>query len=175
MTNRLRIILNYGSAAGTAAFVLFLAYYYMGFNPFGNISWLSAWIPIVAIYLAVKKFRDQYNEGLLSYGIAFSTSIFIALIYGTLFAMLAYLFGTAIDGGFVTLYKNEAIESIELMQNILSMDEALASEMAQEIDKASAGTIIFGDLQSKFLGSLIVSLVIAAILRKNPPMFSEQA
>lgn len=175
MTDRLRIILNYGSIAGTAAFALFLAYYFMGFNPFGNISWLSAWIPIVAIYLAVKKFRDQHNEGLLSYGIGFSTSIFIALIYSTLFAMLAYLYGIIIDGGFVTLYKNEAIESIELMQNILKMDEALASEMAQEIDKASVGTIIFGDLQSKFLGSLIIALVVAAVLRKNPPMFSEQA
>ncbi len=164
-----RTLLNFGSIAGLAGFVAFIIYYAIGSNPFGNVTWLTSWIPIVFIYLGTKKYRDETLGGSMTYGQAFSGGLIITLVWATLTGMLAYLFGAFIDGSFVDLYKEDTYEQLEQARGMLGDD--MVDMAMKEIEKVTLGSMVQGDVINKVFGGVIVSLIIAAVNKKKPDIF----
>jgi len=174
----LKIPLNYGSLAGMVAFAAFLFYYFvLGQNPLGDVSWLSSIIPIIFVYLGVKKYRDEEREGYIDFGFAFTAGLLISFTYATLFAMLVYLFGWSISSEFVDMHINESIEALEkveeLTRSLLGDDnfeedyENTYKDNYNNIINSTAGIIVWGDARVKMMGGAIVSLIVAAIVKKK--------
>ena len=167
--NKYRNYLNYGSMAGLAGFIAFLVYYAIGSNPYGNITWLTAWIPIVFIYLGTKRQRDTILGGAMTYGQAFVGGLIISVFWATLSGMLAYLFGTFIDASFVEMFQEEAYQGLEQSKGFMSK-EMIEGDFEQ-IDKVSLSTMIQGDVFNKIFGGLILSLINAGVNKRKKDIF----
>ena len=116
---KLKLQFNYGSIAGFSAFLFFLLYVNCGLNPLGNISWLGAWIPILFIYLCIKKYRDEELEGFISYKESLSIGIVVSFVYASLFGMMLYAYGTFINADFLELHKNEALDGVAALEKYI--------------------------------------------------------
>jgi hypothetical protein len=169
-------ILNGGSIAGLVAFVFFLiVYYLLGMNPFGGIKFLGLAIPAAFMYFSVRRYRETEGEGFLKYGKGFMVGVMFTFIYSSLSAMLVYLYGLTIDGSFVEFFVNENLNAIGQAKDQLIdfIGKDAYQEMIDEFKKIDVGSLAFSDFQSKTMGGVIIALIIAAILRQNPPIFDD--
>ena len=94
-------------------------------------------------------------------------------VYASLSAMLIYLYGLLIDVSFVEFFINDNLQSLgEAKEQILAfMGEDTYKEMIAEFQKFDLASLAMGDFQSKTIGGFIIALIVAAILKQNPPIF----
>lgn len=85
-------VLVFGSIAGLVASAIMacsMAACYVLTNYHGNM-WLGYGSMILAfsmIFVAVKNYRDKYNDGVISFGKAFQIGLYIALIASTIYVL----------------------------------------------------------------------------------------
>jgi len=160
--------LNYGSVSGLACFASFAASYFAGLNPFGNISWLWVWVPVVMMVMAIKAVREIEPGGPIAYWKAFRIGMITALFSATLYCLLLYLFGM-LQPQLLDVYKNEVLAGMEATKGFLSDD--LLDRMYDELEKTKIQDLAFSEFFRKMVGGFFISLVAAAILyRKNPTL-----
>jgi|APSaa5957512535_1039671.scaffolds.fasta_scaffold00202_27 hypothetical protein len=167
-------ILNNGSIAGLAAFAYFLiVYYVLNSNPLGAWKFLGLAIPALFMYRALVSFRETEGEGFLKYGRGFMLGVLFSFIYSSLCGMLVYLFGLTIDGGFVDLVINENLAALgEGKDQVISLLGKDTYEEMLEYNKAfDLQSLALNDFQSKSLGSILIALIVAAVVKQNPPTF----
>jgi len=176
---KLKSSLNYGVVFGIVAFLLFVLYYIMDFNPLGPVSWVSAIVPIIGIPFAVKKIRDTEWGGFMSFGEAFRLGMVMSLVWATLFGMLSYIFYAVVDP---TILENHIVEQYEaaeegwqMVEGFIQDEAALKEARAQydesllQIKEMTMAQVSMGDVFNKLIGGLIISLIVAGIFKKNRP------
>jgi hypothetical protein len=171
MSISIKNALNYGSIAGIVGFFLFLAIYIMGANPLAGWSWILFWIPIVFVSLAIKKERDHNLNGFISYGQGFLSGLIVSLIYASLYAILVYFFLMFVDSTLIDQVKQQAMEGFDKAAEIFG--EEIYDKMVEQLEQTNAGTLAFGELFWKSVWGIIVTLVLAAILKKSPSPFDD--
>ena len=159
----------YGGVAGVTSFIIFVILYIFGSNPFGNMSWLGAFIPILFIVMGSIKVRDNLFEGFISYGQVFITGMIITVAWSLSFAIFAYLFCEFVDQNIIIWHVQDTLNNMEQASQFLS--EEMMEETMGEIEKMSLVDIIQADFINKIIGGLIVSLISSAFIKKNQPMF----
>ena len=145
-------------------------------NPLGGIKFLSIIVPIVLMYFSIKRYKRVEGEGFLTFGQGFMAGLIFSFIYGSLNAMLIYVYGLSIDGGFVDFFVQDSLEKLgEIkVQWIQFFGEDTYREMLSKTPNVDLGDLAWSDFQSKLFGGLILSLIMAVILRQNPPVFNDQ-
>lgn len=166
MNERLRILLHYGSIGGISFFGGFLLLYLLGFNPIGELTMLFSWIPFVVIYLAMKKLREEVGMGYIHYFEAFRSGMFVAFITGSLFGMLQYLFGMAIDGAYIADFIETSSSRMEMIRGLFS--DEWVNTIKEELSKLTVGSQAYSEFQSKFIFGVFVSLILAFFVKRNP-------
>jgi hypothetical protein len=171
-----RTPLNYGSIAGLISFGIFLLIYVMGKNPLGNMSLLGIWVPVVFIYLGIKKHRDTFFKGYISFGQAFGQGALTSFIYASLFAILVYIFGIFVDDTIVDLFITEAIQAMDQVSGMLSeeMYNEMYDKFIEELEGITLSAISLSEFRSKLIWGIIISLVVAAFLKKKKSVFEEE-
>lgn len=160
---------NAGVIGGLAYFVLFCLLYFMGFNPLGNASWIGFIVfPTMLVY-SIKNYRDKYLDGAISFGKAFQTGLTTSFFYASFVGILVYLFGLTIGTDLVQLQIDEAMKGMEYASKYIGED--MTDTIIEELKKMNIGRLAWGDFQNKFIGGLILSLIIAAFLKKEKPLF----
>lgn len=99
--------------------------------------------------------------------------VLFSFIYSSLCGMLVYLFGLTIDGGFVDLVINENLAALgEGKDQVISLLGKDTYEEMLEYNKAfDLQSLALNDFQSKSLGSILIALIVAAVVKQNPPTF----
>lgn len=167
--NNLKIPLNYGTIAGIAVFAISLLNYLLGFNPFGNASWIAIWIPFLFIYLTIKNVRQKELDGFISYGQAFKSAFIMILIYATLGNMLNYIFFNFAAPQVFDEFMAQALEEMEKMEAFFGSE--VYEQMLEELEKTTFTSFIFSNTINQILGGLILSLIFAAFMKKNRNIF----
>jgi hypothetical protein len=158
--------LNYGSVSGLLCFAGFAGAFYAGVNPFGTVTWLWVWVPVLMIVMAIKAVRNIEPGGPFSFGRAFKVGILTAFFSSTLYCLLFYLFGMLVPDVMNT-YMEQVEEGMKAAQSFISED--FMDKMYEELEKTTVSDIAFSEFFRKMIGGLLVSLVAAAVLyRKNP-------
>lgn len=158
--------LHYGSISGLICFAGFAGSYFAGINPFGAVTWLWVWVPVVMIVWAMKAVRDIEPGGPFPYGRALRIGIITSLFSATLYCLLLYLLGR-FSPGLMDIYKNQLSEGIEATKSFFP--EKMLDEMYDQMDKTTITDLAWSEFFRKMLGGFIISLVAAAVLyRKNP-------
>jgi len=167
--NYFKIPLNYGTIAGIAVFVVYVFNYLIGFNPFGNASWLAAWVPFVFIYLTIKNVRQKEFNGYISYWQAVRMSMVMVLIYATLGNMLNYIFFNFAAPQVFDEFINQAIEELEKIESFLGAE--MYEKMVEELEKATLESYLFSNTFNQIIGGTILALIFAGFMKKNRNIF----
>ena len=130
----------YGGIAGVTSFIVFVILYIFGSNPFGNMSWLGAFIPILFIVMGTIKVREELHEGYISYAQVFITSMIITVAWALIFAILAFLFIEFIEPNIIVWHIQDTLDNMEKASQFLS--EEMMEEAMEEIEKMGLFEII---------------------------------
>lgn len=133
-------------------------------NPNSAMNWimnLVNWgVMIYFMVMAVKKHRDEDLNGFITFGRAFGVAFLVTLVISAITAVWAYVYFGFIDPDMATTLMENSLEQ----QGI--DDEAMIDSMKMWFSPGAMA--IYGLLASLFFGA-IISLIVAAVMKKNPP------
>jgi hypothetical protein len=164
-SNFIKTALHYGALCGIGIFIFYLSLYFFGFSVFGEATMLGIWIPIVFTVLAIKFHRDMNLGGAITYRQGLTMGLITTLFSSTLFGLAFYIFIVLYDPAIVEVYKIQAAASIEEGKGVL-LSEAMYEKAMESIDLVTSGSLAFSETFNKIIGGAIISLVVAAVLRK---------
>lgn len=132
------------------------------------VSWLGLIIPIAGLFFAIKEKRDKEFEGSISYGQCIKTGLLTTIVNGFLGSIFGLLFFKFINPKFLTALLE--LQHQELLDKNLPPESVDAAMGMMEMMFSPAMMTIMGFFIT-LIGGLIVSLILGAILKKDPPPF----
>ena len=170
-----RTSMQYGAYSGLSTFAFFLLIYFINSNPLGGKSMFGFWIPILFIFLGTKFHRDTDLGGYMNYWRGVVVGLFIALFASALGGLLVYLFGTLGDQGIIENFRAEQIAKIDESRQYVKSEflNEMLDKAVEEINKSTIQKMAWGAFQNGIVYGAIISLIMAAILRKSKPFFED--
>lgn len=176
---KFKIPLFFGALGGLILFVLFLIGNFTDSEPLSEGSLPGMLAQIFVIYYGIKKVRQVQFNKFIGYWRAFLTGIVITVKYAFFFSFLIFMFGKLIDDSFIIGIKEKKLEAIELQREhpIISSAEYMNALDIEEINTKALTLkrVCIEEVLYKFFLGLIVSLIVAGILKKTPSPFEEPA
>ncbi len=162
-----RVGIRFGVIGGLACFAIVLLLYFIGYNPFGNYGRWS-FIPVpVAIFLAIKYYKNFYNAELgflRGLRVGASVAFYVALTASLLIFILTYFAGPELIKMHVTEMKALLDETRE--EQIKILGERMFEEGYNALDSLTPSMLAADDFVRRFLGGVIFALVGAIFYRK---------
>jgi len=151
------------------AFIALMCYNHPNFE--GNM-WLGYGSMIVAfsfIFVAIKNYRDKYNNGFVTFGKAFQIGLYIALIASTMYVLAwlvdFYCFMPDFMDKYVAHVLAQAKEHGATVAEIAKQKADMAGYI--QMYKSPFGVIVLTYLEVLPIG-LIITLIAALILKRKP-------
>lgn len=162
-----RNALKYGLMTGAVLIVLSLVSYYAGMSADSNLQWVSYLLLAIGIFVGSRHHRDKELGGFMSYGRGLGAGVLIALFSGILLAIFIYLFYGVIAPG--------ALDEVKQMQEEAMYEKGMSEEQINmSLNFVSAGIMAIFTLPAITFFGFVFSLITAAILKKDRPMFLEE-
>lgn len=169
-----KVILVYGSIAGIivgAMFFVTAPFYDDGTLNFDNGMWVGYTSMVIALSLilfGVKSYRDNYSEGVISFGTAFKIGILITLVASVIYALSWEVAYNTVSKGYSETMSKHYIENAEEA----GMSDAEVAKVTAEMKDFTAmyenPLIRFGmTLLEIFPVGIVISLISAGLLRKK--------
>ncbi|QRR02205.1 DUF4199 domain-containing protein [Dyadobacter sandarakinus] len=162
-----RIALKYGLLASVVIMIYTVIINVTGFSQNQLLTSLSTVFVIVAIVLGMKDFREQ-NKGYMSYGEGLGVGTLLTAVVGLLSSAFTLFYMQFIDPTLIT-------QGLDKMRSDLEkrgLDDAQIDQTMEVSQRFMSPGIVFvsGVLLYVFMG-LIISLIVAAIMRREKPVF----
>lgn len=161
---RVKHALIYGAIiGGTITFYQILLYVF-GMTNNKSLENVSLFLFVLGIFITVKRFRDIESEGVISFKKAFSIAFLTCVVIGIIGGLYTYF-------QFKYLSPNLMEEIIELSQEKL-LSKGIADDQVELqsalMDKFLVpGVVAFLSVLSSLLWGAIMSLIVAALLKRN--------
>ncbi len=127
-------------------------------------GWVFILLEFVILYFLLKSYRDNYNNGIITFGQALGAGMVIFLYYAIITAVFTYILYTLIDANLMD--KQLAFTEQEMLKRGLPQE---AIDMSMSIQRKIMKPEIIAPVSiigSMFSG-LIMSLIAAAFVRKE--------
>ncbi|MBS2213434.1 DUF4199 domain-containing protein [Carboxylicivirga mesophila] len=160
--------MTYGLYMGLALVVYSLIIYLVGLTGNKAAGWVSYIIIIAMLAFAMMNFRDKVNGGYLRYGQGVGLGILTALYGGILSSIFTFILVKYIDPGVIEQIVNQAME--EAMAGGANEEALAMAEKMVRMFTSPIAMLLMGIVGSAFIGA-IISLILAAIFKKEPPVF----
>lgn len=168
-----RTILTYGIISGLIVIVWAIFGFNLSFG--GGLSFLSVWmgyltmlLVLSSIFVAVKRYRDEHQGGVITFGTGLLLGLGIAATAGVVYVAVWEIYLFATEYVFIDHYTQSIIDSRRAAGASDADTGALVAEM--EKMKAQYGNPLYR-LPMTFLEifpvGLIISVISAAILRRS--------
>lgn len=161
--------MNFGAIAGLAFIVYAVILFVLGLSESRTAGYLNYLILIAGIFIGTKQYRDNYNNGLISYKNALGSGTLISLFASIILAFYMYVFIEFID--------TDALDKLMVLTEERLLDRGMPDdqiEAAMEINRkfmTPAFVAILTVPTFTFFGFLF-SLITSAILKKEGDMFN---
>ena len=162
-----KIPVIYGLYGAVLGFVFYLMLLFSGNSPWSPASWMGCWIPGIIVLFSIKKYHAIYGVISSSFSETLKIAVIAIFSQALLFNTLAFLFGVLFESNVIEMYKIEVMQYAEQIKAMVG-DERYV-KMQQEIETTTLLSLTFGDFVNKIIGGIIVSLILAGILKKNKP------
>lgn len=163
-TSTLNYSLKWGVIIGVILIIYTLLLYILDLSMNKALGWLSFVILIVGVFMAIKNYRDKLNNGLLSFGNGFSIGLLIFIFSGIISAIFSYVLFTYIAPELIDKITAAAEENL-LNKGI--PEDMIETQMAMAKKFMSPTFMVLTSLISSVVIGAIISLIIAAILKKE--------
>jgi hypothetical protein len=165
-------VIKFGLYAFISGFVLFGLPFLFGMGidfEYGELIGYTAMVlSLLFVYFGIKHYRDNVNDGKVSFGKALAIGMLIALFSGIGVAIFDYIYTTQINPDFVTDYLNHSIKKMEATLSPEELKVKRAALTQQMEDYGSPGFMAFMMFTSVILLGFMISLISGLILqRKN--------
>lgn len=169
--------LKYGLFAGLLMAGLAIGAHYVNLElsqGMGFTSIVSFLIPIIFMVLGVKAERD-FQEGLISFGEALKTAFFVFMIGAIISTVLNFVhMNTYNDATWEKITEIQLANASGMMEMFGGSDATITEAMEEQMNaeaikeqSTSPGILVIGLIMSAVFG-IIISLIVAAIMKKNP-------
>lgn len=160
-----------GLIAGSLGFLLLVVLYYIGKHPFLFPIYFDFRIILLSVFIVMtlKEFRDDYQDGILSFGQAMIGSFLFTWVYALLVAFLIWVFCQVVPE-FLTTYIKIATEQIRSIAPDI-IEQLGKEEFERNLNKlpaTNASDLAFDYFGKTFMISLFISIIISVILRQQP-------
>ncbi|MDD4576388.1 MAG: DUF4199 domain-containing protein [Bacteroidales bacterium] len=141
----LQIGVKWGGILALGVILLTLINYVIGYdNLNGAVMWMTqiAWWGFVVFCLVKSnlEYRNQYLDGQLKYGQAFSVGLIVNILSNTLFSVFYYLFYEFVDK---ETFEKSILKGIEMIENNAQIPDEMKEEMVLNlIGKTSLSSAI---------------------------------
>jgi hypothetical protein len=169
-TTNVNVSLINGLYLGATLIVYSLVLFLLGLPRDNWLQYLSYLVMIVGVVLAIKQWRDKYNNGFLSYGQAFSNGFLTLLFAGILSSIYIFVFFQFIAPGEVAKMAEMAEEKM-LEQNPNITDEELAVAMKWTTMMMKPWLMALWGLLGTAIVGLIISAIVAIFMKKEDKQF----
>jgi len=142
------------------------------------IGYASMVLAFSFIFVGIKNYRDKYNNGLITFGKAFKTGLYISLIASTMYVITwlvdYYVFIPDFMDKYVAHMLKEAKDSGASAAELAKQAKELAYN--QQLYKNPIMVVLFTYMEILPVG-ILVSLIAALILKRKPqtPLTSQAA
>ncbi len=168
-----RIVLTYGSISGLIVILTSITGIYIasGDSQFEFTAWMgytSMLIALSMIFIGIKRFRDDHQGGVITFGKAMVIGIGIAATAGVIYVLIWEIYLIYTDYAYIDHYVQSVIDA----RRTAGADEATMKEVIAEMEqmKTQYGNPLFR-LPITFLEifpvGLLITLISAAILRRS--------
>ncbi len=156
--------MNFGALCGLVIIILSLLLYLLSLTSTWFNSIVLFLVLIFFIFIGTKYYRDQYSNGIISYGRSVGSGVLISLFMSIVVAFYIFMF-------FKFIAPDELDKMIELQGKQLS-DKGMSEEqieMAIELAKrlTNPTTMALGTIFSYTFWGTTFSLIIAAFVKKS--------
>jgi hypothetical protein len=152
--------LVYGAIFGVSIVILLLILYIFGMTNNGNMVSLAPIIYIIGAQISVKHHRDRLNDGFVTFGKAFGTSLLTCIFMGIVWAVYGYFL-------YKYLLPNLLDEQVALMQDMY-LKFGLTEDTVEKLSKSvTPFSIAFGYVTNSVIFGSLLSLIIAAFFKRN--------
>lgn len=160
--------LTYGLYLGLASIVFTLILYLTEMLGNSALGWISFIISIAILSWAMINFRDKQNGGVLRYGQGVGLGTLSMFFGGILSSIFTFVLYNYIDPGIIDQLVNQALE--EAMAKGTPEAQMEMVEKWTRMFMNPTAMLIMGIIGSPIIGA-IISLILAAIFKKEPPVF----
>lgn len=166
------IALRNGSIAGILAGVLLIILYFIGSHPLLILPYADFRILLFGIFIffTLKEFRDNHQEGILSFVQGMLASFIFVTIAATIGAMVVFIF-SKLYPQFVSDFIKQGLESAKAFSTNATLSEAEKNQITVMMEglPTTNGKSLAGQhfVQSLMIG-FFVSIILSVILRKQP-------
>lgn len=166
-TSTARVALKYGVLVAVVTIVYSTILYVAGLGQNRWLSSMSYIFMIVAIVWAMKDFREK-NDGFISYGEGLGLGSLTAAVLGVLSSAFTLFYIQFIDNTLLAQGLDQVREDMERQ----GKDDAQIEQAIEISQKFMSPGIVFVTVILGYLVmGFIVSLIIAAIMRREKPVF----
>lgn len=165
--------MTYGVYLGLISVVLTLIVYILGLVGESYVTWVSLAISIAFVSWVMINFRDKQNGGFMAYKQGVGVGFMTFLIGGIISSIFTFVLFKFIDPGLVEQIVqkslDEAIQKNPEIEGNMEMVEKWTRMFVNPPAMAIMGVV------SSAIGGIIISLILAAIFKKEKPLFEAQA
>lgn len=129
-------------------------------------GWVGIFISTMFIFFGIRYFRDQYNDGLLSFGKGLKVGLLILLMPSLAFGIFNVIY-VMLNPDFMETYYNYQVTQLK---ESLPAGEAALKIQAMEKEKEmwmSPAVQFFGMFLSVFAVGMVVTVISALVLRRG--------
>ncbi len=164
-------ILKFGGYGALVGGLIFIGTHYLPWNinldHLEIFGWVSIFASLSFVFFGIKHFRDQINNGYITFGKALLIGLAISAIAGLAIGILDIIYIIAINPDFATEYIQHTLNGLKETLSVEEFEikkEELLEEMKLFDNPLSSGLFMFGLI---FATGIIISLLSSLILQRK--------
>ena len=160
-------VFNTGTLLGLLVFVnAMVLYFFLTQNPFTSTGVTGHFLYVFGLYFGSKHLKKDFSDRFVNYRSSFTSILKISMVFSSFYGALLYLFEKLGDFKLLQRTKHELKDSYELVSQDLSAWQQQMFNGGYET--MSLGSLCISEVISKFFLGLIISLILANILKHKP-------
>lgn len=168
-----KIILRYGILSVLAMVLVFGTTFFIfrnneNFDIQEVIGYTAIVLSLLFVFFAIKQWRDQHNNGVLSFGRGLGIGTLVTLFPSVAFGAYSYLEVNYIDPGFNDRYYSHYIEKVKQTTPPEKLQAALDELASSKEMFTNPFFQFFAMFLTVFVIGVIISVISSLILRRQP-------
>jgi hypothetical protein len=165
----LKVAVVFGLITGGAAFLFFIALYFIGVEPLANVRSFDIGIYAILIFSACLYYRKKHGNGYLHLWEALTIGYVVTCIAAIINGWLIYLFVTLVDPAVFGDYIANALQLLtdDRKSKLKFLSDGEFLKLYNEVKSNNPSILIKNEIVQKLILAIIPILVISLILRKQ--------
>ncbi|MEQ6122030.1 DUF4199 domain-containing protein [Reichenbachiella sp. MALMAid0571] len=166
---------KFGAFGAIMVVVMFLVFYLSGSNPLMEMGMFDFFIIPIFLFFGIKEYKDNYNHRLLEFWQGMTAGFVVYFTLACLTSIFIFAFLNLSDPSIMENYTADRLSILEEKKEaiIKEMGEATFIESQKEVQNITIGDLIFDNFLKKTFVGLLLTIMIAVIMKKKPPVESK--